>query len=297
MKLCLVCKEDERFCSCNLSYPKELLDAICEKTGKTFDEVLKIDKKEKLLLYSNATLIKGRVVFNHSGLVAKYNNISYPIDFVDFSLMLNHGVNFEVDGKPFIVTEKVEIKGTQEAVLNEFCDADFEELSIERKILGQSVKQEDVIPFVRELLNAKDFDKNQLISDLCEFIKERQQDFIRQTELDLINNYHKNFHLSFITTVVLLLSYLPEAKNKDKKFIIPILNTTYSKINFGVKTLKELLGILVLGHQKIYPNTELEDFFNDRNVKIGSRVVVDVLAINICNGARTDELYKEIINI
>ena len=295
-QICLNCGDDARFCHCELNYPEELLAEITDNYdfGQT-------NSSEYLTQYKDLELRKGRALYVSKGerIVALVDSKCFEVPFVDVHIYKKLGVDFEIDGKPFRLSKKESETLTSETVYEEVSSKDdFEEFDLVPVVMGVKIKDsENVITTIIEIFRECS-DKKRFIEELVTFCKETVTKIDKQVEIDTIKDFYLTDTIGYESAVVLLLSYLKNASCVADKYIIPLVVNDKASIVFDSKSLQELKGIMILGKENVYPKTCLRRFYEDMHVRIGTnRFAVEILAQHICNASRTDELYKEILQL
>lgn len=293
-QICLNCGDDARFCHCELNYPEELLSAITDNYdfGQT-------NASEYLTAYKDLELRKGRAIYVSKGskIVALIDSKCFEVPFVDIYIYKNFGVDFEIYGKNFRLCEK-----ESETLMSDIpyedvaSDDDFEEFDLAPTVMGVKIKDAEnaittIIEIFRECSDRKCF-----IEELVTFCKETVAKIDKQVEIDTIKDFYLTDTIGYESAVVLLLSYLKNASCVADKYIIPLVANDKVRVCFEDKSLQELKGIMILGKENVYPKSCLRRIYEDMHMRISnSRFAVEILAQNICNASRNEDLYKEIL--
>lgn len=295
-QICLNCGDDARFCHCELNYPEELLAAITDNYdfGQT-------SASEYLTAYKDLVLRKGRAIYVSKGakIVALVDNKCFEVPFVDVYIYKTLGVDFEIDGKTFRLSEKESKTLIYDTVYEDVSASDdFEEFDLAPTVMGVKIKDaENAITTIIEIFSECS-DRKRFIEELVTFCKETVAKIDKQVEIDTIKDFYLTDIIGYESAVVLLTSYLKNASCVADKYTIPIVVNDKASIVFDSKSLQELKGIMILGKENVYPQSCLRRFYEDMHVRIGAnRFAVEILAQHICNASRNDDLYKSILQL
>lgn len=295
-QICLNCGDDARFCHCELNYPEELLAAITDNYD--FEQTI---AGEYLTVYKDLVLRKGRAIYVSKGakIIALVDNKRFEVPFVDVYIYKTLGVDFEIDGKTFRLSEKESETLISDTVYEDVSsNDDFEEFDLAPLVMGVKIKDdENAIPTIIEIFRECS-DRKRFIEELVTFCKETVAKIDKQVEIDTIKDFYLTDVIGYESAVVLLISYLKSASWVADKYIIPLVVNDKVSIIFDSKSLQELKGIMILGKENVYPQSCLRRFYEDMHMRIGAnRFAVEILAQHICNAARTDKVYKEILQL
>lgn len=293
-QICLNCCDDARFCRCDLSYPEELLSELTNN----YNNFSHADSKLYLTTYKGLVIRKGRAVYISPGskITAITKGKRYNVSFIDIFLHKVFGVDFEIDGTRFSAKESVPEEETSNVVCkDQLNNVNFDDFDTTPKVMGIKIKNlETALPTVIEISRTCK-DKKRFVEDISLLCKETISTIDRQVEIDSIKDFYFTGILCYKSAFVLLVSYLKNASVVSDQYDIPLIMDEKTVVAFQSKTLQELKGIMILGADNIICG--LDDFYKDMHIKIGNRFAVEIIAQQICNAARSDGLYKEIMKL